>query len=58
MGENNGYLDAHQKERQKWVQKYPPKSENKYSPCSQRSQKKKGMACEFIKTQKYSLAQS
>jgi hypothetical protein len=43
MRENNGYLDARQKERQKWVQKYPPKSENKYSPCSQRSQKEKGM---------------
>jgi hypothetical protein len=56
MRENNGYLDGHQKERQKWVQKYPPKSENKYSSCSQRSQKGKGMAYEFIKTQKYSLA--
>jgi hypothetical protein len=46
------------KRETKWVQKYPPKSENKYSPCSQRSQKEKGMAYEFIKTQKYSLAQS
>jgi hypothetical protein len=52
MRENNGYLDACQKERQKWVQKYPSKSENKYSTCSQRSQKEKGMAYEFIKTQK------
>jgi hypothetical protein len=58
MRENNGYLDARQKERQKWVQKYVPKSENKYSPCSQRSQKEKGMSYEFIKTQKYSFAQS
>jgi hypothetical protein len=56
--ENNGYLDTHQKERQKWVQKYSPKSENKYGPCTQRSKKEKGMAYEFIKTQKYSLAQS
>jgi hypothetical protein len=58
MRENNGYLDARQKERQKWVPKYLTKSKNKYSPRSQRSQKEKGMAHEFIKTQKYSLAQS
>jgi hypothetical protein len=51
-------LRCPQKERQKWVQKYPSKSENKYSTCSQRSQKEKGMAYEFIKTQKYSIAQS
>ena len=44
----------------KWVQNYSPKSENKYSPCSQKSQKEKGMAYEFIKNTKifHPLAQS
>jgi len=47
--ENNGYLDARQKERKQWVQRHPPER-IKYSPSFQRFQKERSMTSEFKNT--------
>jgi hypothetical protein len=53
--ENNGYLDACQKERKQWVQRHPL-VRIKDSPCSQRFQNERSMTFEFKNTKIFTLA--